>query len=434
MRRRAILVLLFVALGFGLWWWAGAGGRRGANEAADAAPAANGAAPLWRDPDKPLAQRVSNLISLMTLSERAAQICEAAPAITNLGLPAYNYWNECLHGVARNQDAKTTVFPQAIGLAAMWDTNFLHTVADSIATEARALNREYTEQHNGDSAQFTGLSFWTPNINIFRDPRWGRGQETYGEDPFLTARTAVAFITGLQGDDPAYVKALACAKHFAVHSGPEAGRDSFDVSPKERDLYETYLPQFEAAVREGHIGAVMAAYNSLNGVPDSCNPFLLTDLLRTRWGFDGHVVSDCGAINLIYKANGHDYVHDTDEATGMAKAEALAIKAGCDLGCWGGPAFIVQGVTNGLMTEADVNRSVARVLTARFRLGLFDPPSRVKYAQIPTTEHDTPEHAQLALRAARESTVLLKNDGLLPRTAPRSSASPSSASTRRTLP
>ena len=276
------------------------------------------------------------------------------------------------------------------------------------------MHRLYTEQHDGNSAQFMGLNFWTPNINIFRDPRWGRGQETYGEDTFLTARLAVAFITGLQGNDPKYYKALACAKHFAVHSGPESTRYEFDSQPPERDLYETYLPHFEAAVREAHVGAVMSAYNSLNGVPATCNPFLLTDLLRNQWGFDGHVVSDCGAINYIYRASGHNYAHDTNDDTGMDKAEALAVKAGCDLGCWGGPPNLVGAVNSKLLTVADVDVSLARVLQARFRLGMFDPPSRDPYAKIPTTDHDTPAHGQLALQAARESIVLLKNDGVLP--------------------
>ena len=214
----------------------------------------------------------------MTLDEKALQLCNEAPSIPRIGLPAYNYWNECLHGIGRNGYA--TVFPQAIGMAASFDPALLHTVADGIATEARAKHREYIEAHDGDSDQYTGLSFWTPNINIFRDPRWGRGQETYGEDAFLTGRMAVAFIEGLQGDDPKYVKAMACAKHFAVHSGPEADRHSFDAEPPERDFYETYLPQFEAAVREAHVGAVMGAYNRLFGVPCCASPLLLSNLLR----------------------------------------------------------------------------------------------------------------------------------------------------------
>ena len=360
--------------------------------------------PLWLNPDKPVAERVKDLVGRMTLEEKMTQICENASAVPRIGLPAYNYWNECLHGVARAGVA--TVFPQAIGMAATWDTPLVHQEADVIATEARAKHREYTESHNGDSGQFSGLNFWTPNINIFRDPRWGRGQETYGEDPFLTSRIAVAFITGLQGDDPRYVKAMACAKHFAVHSGPESLRHQFDATPSERDLYETYLPQFEAAVREAHVGAVMGAYNSVNGVPACANHFLLTEVLRQRWGFDGHVVSDCGAISDIFK--NHGFAKSEGEAAG------LSLKAGCDLGCWGHVENILDALQTGLITEADIDRSATRVLTARFRLGLFDPPERVPYAQIPVSANDTPEHAQLALRVARESIVILKNNGVLP--------------------
>jgi beta-glucosidase len=377
----------------------------GCGVAADAP--ATGAAdgkPLWLNPDKPVEERVKDLMSRMTPAERAGQICENAVAIPRIGVPAYNYWNECLHGVARAGVA--TVFPQAIGMAATWDTPLVHQEADVIATEARAKHREYTASHNGNSAQFFGLNFWTPNINIFRDPRWGRGQETYGEDPFLTGRLAVAFITGLQGDDPHYYKALACAKHFAVHSGPESLRHKFDAVPSERDLYETYLPQFEAAVREGHVGAVMGAYNSVDGVPACASPFLLTEILRQRWGFEGHVVSDCGAINDIF--DNHGYAKSYPEAAGMS------LKAGCDLGCWGSGDNIMQALKNGFTSEADIDRALERVLTARFRLGLFDPPERVPYAQIPVSANDTPEHAQLALRVARESIVVLKNDGVLP--------------------
>ncbi len=279
--------------------------------------------PLWRDPSQPTDARVRDLVGRMTLEEKARQVCNDAPAIPRIGLPAYNYWSECLHGIGRNGTA--TVFPQAIGMAASFDTALLHRVADAIATEARAKNREYTELNHGDSTQYTGLSFWTPNINIFRDPRWGRGQETYGEDPFLTARMAVAFIQGLQGDDPKYVKAMACAKHFAVHSGPEAGRHRFDAEPPERDFYETYLPQFEAAVREGHVGAVMGAYNSVYGTPACGSGLLLTNLLRGQWGFKGHVVSDCGAI--------YDFVEGHGYSPSVAAASATAVKMGCDLSC-----------------------------------------------------------------------------------------------------
>jgi beta-glucosidase len=384
------------------------GGRFGAVLLAVSMLLAKGATaadvPLWQNPDKPMDERVKDLVGRMTVEEKAWQTRETAPAIPRLGLPAYNYWNECLHGVARAGVA--TVFPQAIGMAATWDTPLVHEEADVIATEARAKHREYVESHDGESAGFDGLNFWTPNINIFRDPRWGRGQETYGEDPFLTGRMAVAFITGLQGDDPRYLKAMACAKHFAVHSGPESTRHSFDVVPAERDLYETYLPQFEAAVREGHVGAVMGAYNAVNGVPCCASHFLLTEVLRKRWGFNGQVVSDCGAISDIYK--NHGFVAEDYEAA------AVALKAGCDLGCWGIADGLVEAEKRGLISEAALDQATERVLTARFRLGLFDPPERVPYAQIPVSANDTPEHGQLALRVARESMVILKNNGVLP--------------------
>jgi beta-glucosidase len=360
--------------------------------------------PLWKDPTQPVELRARDLAGRMTLEEKALQICNDAPAIPRLGLPAYNYWNECLHGIGRNGAA--TVFPQAIGMAASFDPALLHTVADAIATEARAKNREYTEAHDGDSTQYTGLSFWTPNINIFRDPRWGRGQETYGEDPFLTARMAVAFIRGLQGDDPKYFKALACAKHFAVHSGPEAERHSFDSEPPERDFYEVYLPQFEAAVREGRVGAVMGAYNRLFGTPCCASPLLLGNFLRGQWGFKGHVVSDCDAIYDIFM--GHNF------SPTLAAASASAVKAGCDLCCGMQYRALTDAVRDGLLKEEEVDTAVARLLEARFRLGMFDPPALVPYARITMTDYDTPEHDKLSLRMARESVVLLKNDGLLP--------------------
>jgi beta-glucosidase len=360
--------------------------------------------PAWRDPAVPLSARVRDLAGRMTLAEKALQICNQAPAIPRLGLPAYDYWNECLHGVARNGVA--TVFPQAIGMAATWDAPLLQEVGDVIATEARAKHRAYAEAHNGDSANYTGLTFWSPNINIFRDPRWGRGQETYGEDPFLTARLAVAFIQGLQGSDSKYLKVMACAKHFAVHSGPEVNRHAFDAGPPERDYYETYLPQFEAAVREARVGAVMTAYNRIYGQPASASSPLLAGLLRGRWSFDGHVVSDCGAISDIVAF--HKFVTTPEEAA------AIAVRAGCDLCCLADYRFLVQAVNRSLISEAEIDTALERVLTARFRLGLFDPPDLVPYAQIPVTRNDTPEHGALALRTALESIVLLKNDGLLP--------------------
>jgi beta-glucosidase len=282
----------------------------------------------------------------------------------------------------------------------------LHTVADAIATEGRAKNREYTEAHHGDSTNYTGLSFWAPNINIFRDPRWGRGQETYGEDTFLTARMAVAYIQGLQGDDPKYVKVLACAKHFAVHSGPEIERHSFDAEPPERDFYEVYLPQFEAAVKEGHVGAVMGAYNRVYGTPSCGSPLLLNTLLRGQWGFKGQVVSDCWAIQDFFYGHGFS---PTIEA-----AAATAVRTGCDLSCGTEFLQLAEAVRDKLLKESELDTAVGRLLEARFRLGMFDPPALVPYAKIAATEYDTPQNDALALRMARESVVVLKNDGLLP--------------------
>jgi beta-glucosidase len=359
---------------------------------------------LWTNATLSAEVRISDLISRLSLAEKVSQLRNEAAPIPRLGIHFYDYWSECLHGVARAGTA--TVFPQAIGMAATWDTPLIHQAADTIATEARAKHNLYTQLHDGDSVHFVGLTFWTPNINLFRDPRWGRGQETYGEDPFLTGQLAVAFIRGLQGDDPKYIKAMACAKHFAVHSGPEWQRRSFNAEPPERDLFECYLPQFEAAVRQGHVGAVMGAYNRLYGEPCCSNPTLLTEILRKTWGFDGHVVSDCGAINDIFEAH--------QVASSLPEAAARALKAGCDLCCGTNYNFLVYDVRKGLVTTAQIDAALKRVLTVRFRLGLFDPPELVPYARIPITENDTPEHEQLALRTARESIVLLKNDGLLP--------------------
>jgi beta-glucosidase len=359
---------------------------------------------IWKNALQPTDARVRDLVGRMSLAEKVQQMRNAAPAIPRLGFPAYNYWNECLHGVARSGVA--TVFPQAIGMAATWDTSLVHQEADVIATEARAKNNDYRSKHHDDSAQYYGLTFWTPNINIFRDPRWGRGQETYGEDTFLTARLGVAFIQGLQGDDPNYIKAMACAKHFAVHSGPEPERHRFDADPPERDFYETYLPHFEAAVREGHVGAVMGAYNSVYGEPACANTLLLDDLLRKKWGFDGHVVSDCGAIYDIF--GNHKFAATPEEAS------ALAVKAGDDLCCGTDYNSLTRAVQRGLISEKEIDVALGRVLTARFRLGLFDPPGKVPYAQIPISENNSPAHEALALKVARESIVLLKNDGLLP--------------------
>jgi len=321
-----------------------------------------------------------------------------------LGIPAYDYWSEALHGVARHGIA--TVFPQAIGMAATWDAPLIHSEGEVIATEGRAKFNEYAASHQGNSQRYTGLTFWSPNINIFRDPRWGRGQETYGEDPYLTGKLGVAFIEGIQGNDPKYMEAMACAKHYAVHSGPEPERHSMNVDPPERDFYETYLPQFEMAVREAHVGGVMGAYNSVFGSPACANPLMLTEILRQRWGFDGYIVSDCGAIGDIYLH--HKFVSTPEQAA------AVAVKAGCDICCGNEYDPLVNAVKQGLITEKEIDVAVGYALRSRFQLGLFDPPERVPFSKITMEQNDTPQNAALALRAAQESIVLLKNDGTLP--------------------
>ncbi|MDE3168006.1 MAG: glycoside hydrolase family 3 C-terminal domain-containing protein, partial [Acidobacteriota bacterium] len=357
----------------------------------------------YLNPGIPVERRAADLVSRMTLEEKVLQMQNTAPAIPRLNIPAYDWWNEALHGVARAGEA--TVFPQAIGLAATWDTALMHRVADIISTEARAKYHEAIR--NGEHGRYQGLTFWSPNINIFRDPRWGRGQETYGEDPYLTGRMAVAFIQGMQGTDRRYFKVIATAKHFAVHSGPESTRHQFDVHPSERDLLDTYLPAFQAAIVEGKADSVMCAYNSVDGIPACANTMLLEQYLKGSWGFQGYVVSDCGAIYDIF--HGHNYKPTA------AEASALAVKAGTDLTCGTEYRSLVQAVESGLITEAEINRSLERLFVARFKLGMFDPPERVAYSKIPISENDSEEHRQAALDAARESIVLLKNDsGALP--------------------
>ena len=371
--------------------------------AANQAPAIS-APEIWKDPSHPMDARINDLIRRMSLAEKVAQLQNDAPGIPRLGLPAYNYWNEALHGVAN--DGIATVFPEPIGGAATWDPELLHQEGHVIGIEGRAKFNEYASKHNGDSKWWDGLTFWTPNINIFRDPRWGRGQETYGEDPFLTGTLAVPFIKGIQGDDPNYLLAMACAKHYAVHSGPESQRHRFNATPSERDLYETYFPQFEMAVREGHVGGVMGAYSALNGVPDCANSFLLTDLLRHQWGFDGYVVSDCGAIGDIWSQ--HHYVKTPEEAA------AAAVKAGCDLCCGGDYNALVRATQEGLITDEEIDQALYHTLWTRFKLGLFDPPDNCPYSKIGIDQNDTPQSRALALKIAEESIVLLKNDGILP--------------------
>lgn len=352
----------------------------------------------YMNPSLPIEKRVNDLVSRMTLAEKVSQMMNVAPAIKRLDVPEYEWWNEGLHGVARAGYA--TVFPQAIGLAATWDTDLMFQVADVISTEARAKHHEFVrrDQH----ARYQGLTFWSPNINIFRDPRWGRGQETYGEDPYLTSRLGVAFVKGLQGNDPKYLKVVATPKHFAVHSGPEPERHGFDAMAVERDLRETYLPAFRATVVEGKAESVMCAYNRTNREPCCASKTLMTDILRKEWGFDGYVVSDCGAIADIWK--GHHF------AKSEAEASALAVKAGTDLACGAEYASLIEAVKNGLISEAEIDVALKRLMTARFRLGMFDPPEMVAYARIPFSENDSPAHRALALKAAHESIVLLKND------------------------
>jgi len=355
--------------------------------------------PDYQNPDLPFARRVADLVSRMTLEEKVSQLQDVAPAIDRLGIPRYNWWNEALHGVARSGLA--TSFPQAIGLAATWNDSLVFRMATVISDEARAKHHEYVRQ--GSRERYQGLTFWSPNINLFRDPRWGRGQETYGEDPFLTGRLAVQFVRGMQGDDPKYLKTVSTVKHFAVHSGPEPERHTFDAVVSERDLRESYLPHFAAGIREGGAYSLMCAYNRVLGSPACGSDVLLKDILRGEWGFSGYVVSDCGAINDIYER--HKVVQTA------AVAAALGVKTGTDLECGNVYANLVDAVRQGLITEQAIDTAVKRLFLARMRLGVFDPPERVRWAQIPISVLDRPAHRALARQVARESIVLLKNAG-----------------------
>ena len=359
--------------------------------------------PKYLNPQSRPAARARDLTRRMTLEEKVSQVVHDAAPVQRLGLPAYNWWNEGLHGVGRAGIA--TVFPQAIGLAATWNVDLMHRVAVAISDEARAKHHEEVRRR-GHSGWYTGLTYWSPNINIFRDPRWGRGQETYGEDPYLTSRMGVAFVRGLQGDDPRYLKLVATPKHFAVHSGPEALRHGFDARVTLRDLHETYLPAFRACIMEAKAASIMPAYNRTNGEACAASPTLLGDILRSAWGFKGYVVSDCGAIDDIFRHHGL--------AASREEASALAMRAGCDLNCGDTFCGLSGGVLMGLIGEDEIDRSVQRLFEARFRLGMFDPPEMVPYAQIPYSVNDCGEHRLLARQAARESIVLLKNRGLLP--------------------
>ncbi|MBY8985055.1 MAG: glycoside hydrolase family 3 C-terminal domain-containing protein [Candidatus Lokiarchaeota archaeon] len=370
--------------------------------------------PLYLDYNKSFEARVDDLVSRMTLEEKISQMFNTAAEIPRLNIPEYNWWNECLHGILLVGD-HATVFPQAIALAATWNVDLINEVANTISDEARAKHHEYVR--NNERGLFKGLTFWSPNVNLFRDPRWGRGQETYGEDPFLSSRMAVSFIRGLQGNDPKYLKVVATPKHYVVHSGPEPLRHKFNVHVSEKDLWESYLPAFESSIKEAKAFSIMCAYNRTNNDPCCSSKILLQEILRDNWGFEGYVVSDCGAITDIYR--GHKVAKTIGEAT------ALSINAGCDLFCnvmqadikkkkefWG---WMKDAIEMKLLTEETIDSAIRRLFMARFKLGMFDPPELVQYQHIPFEINDCEEHRKLALKTAKESIVLLKNEGnLLP--------------------
>ncbi len=360
--------------------------------------------PLYLDTSLSFSDRVKELIKLLNLDEKVGLISYTGKGIPRLGIPAYNYWSEALHGVARN--GRATVFPQAIGLAATWDREIIFKVAVAISDEGRAKYHQALRR-NGFTEQYQGLNFWSPNVNIFRDPRWGRGQETWGEDPFLTGEMASAFVKGMQGDGPKYLKTAACAKHFAVHSGPERERHTFNAIISRRELYDTYLPAFKKLVQDADVEAVMGAYNRTLGEVCCASKLLIEDILRGEWEFQGHFVSDCGALSDFHLS--HKVTKDA------AESAALAIEHGCDLGCDHVFDEIPEAIRRGLITEADVDRALERVLLTRFKLGMFDPPQDVPYASIPASVIGSDKHREFAYRAATESIVLLKNkNNILP--------------------
>jgi beta-glucosidase len=363
---------------------------------AQQAPAAS--QPDYLNPLLPIERRVDDLVGRLTLEEKVSQMLNKSPAIERLRIPAYDWWNEALHGVAYAGTA--TVFPQSIGLGATWNQYLIYNVATAISDEARA---KYNDAIKHDiRKRFYGLTFWSPNINIFRDPRWGRGQETYGEDPYLTSRLGVAFVKGMQGNDPRYLKTISTPKHYAVHSGPESQRHTFDAQVSEREMKETYLAAFRATVVEAKAGSIMCAYNSVNGEPVCANPKMLQEILRSEWGFNGYVVSDCDAVADIYK--NHKFTRTEEEGV------AVAVKAGTDLTCGNEYKALIPAVKQGLISEAEIDKAVKRLFEARFRLGMFDPPEMVPYSRIPFAVNDSPANRALALKAAQESIVLLKNE------------------------
>ncbi len=352
---------------------------------------------MYQDLNLPLEERVDWLVSQMTPEEKIGQLVYTAPAIPRLGVPAYNWWNESLHGVARAGYA--TVFPQSITIAGSWDKALMHRVATAISDEARAKYHEWIRR--GKRGLYQGLTFWSPNINIFRDPRWGRGHETYGEDPYLTGHMGLQFVKGLQGDDPDYLKVVATAKHFAVHSGPEPLRHNFNVKIGDRDLYETYLPAFRTLVVDGKVESVMCAYNQFRNNPACANPYLY-NILRNDWGFEGYIVSDCWAISDFYTFQGY--------SKDAAEASSVAVKAGTDLNCGVSYASLGEPVKRGIIAESDLDVAVKRLFAARFKLGMFDPEEKVSYSQIPFSANGSDKHNALAREAAQKSIVLLKND------------------------
>ena len=373
----------------------------GASLIAGGPPAQKASAP-YLNPSLPIAQRVNNLVSRMTLAEKVRQMQHTAPAIPRLHVPSYDWWNEALHGVARSGYA--TMFPQAIGMAATWDTDLIHREGRVISTEARA---KYNQaQRQGNHSIYFGLTFWSPNINIFRDPRWGRGQETYGEDPFLTSQLGMKFVRGVQGNNPKYLEAVATPKHFDAYSGPEPLRHGFNAKVSAHDLESTYLPAFRATLLNAHADSTMCSYNAVNGFPSCASPFLLQKTLRDEWGFHGYVTSDCGAVEDIF--NGHHFAPDLEHAS------ALAVKAGTDTTCGNEYVTLVKAVKDGLVKQSVIDTAVKRLFTARMRLGMFDPKADVPFSRIPMSQVNSPAHRELALRAARESMVLLKNNGILP--------------------
>jgi beta-glucosidase len=355
--------------------------------------------PAYLNTALPLEERAWDLVKRMTLEEKASQILHNSKVVSRLNIPEYNWWNECLHGVARA--GRATVFPQAIGLGATFDEDLLYRVASAISDEARA--KYAAAVRSGNRGQYMGLTFWTPNVNIFRDPRWGRGQETYGEDPYLTGKLGSAFVRGLQGDHPKIMKTAACGKHYAVHSGPEALRHEFDARATPKDLRETYLPAFEMLVKEGKVEAVMGAYNRTNGEVCCGSRTLLKDILRDEWGFDGHVLSDCWAVR--------DFHEHHKVTPGPEESVALAIRNGCDLNCGCTYEYVVAAVKNGKLDEKLVDKAVFRLMRTRLRLGMFDPEEDNPYRGLTETVVDCPEHRKLARESAVKSIVLLKNSG-----------------------